>query len=101
MRAASLKYRLQLPGFELPEAERVYQQEFDDRSARMLEKMADTIESHTHVGESDRPPRQMAQASFTAEPQLLSAPPVRSFYTLLHSIDGLTTSLSEEIANEF
>ena len=41
---ASLKYRLQLPGFELPEAVRVAQQEYDDRLAGMLEDMADRIE---------------------------------------------------------
>ena len=36
-RIALLKYLLQLPGFELPEAVRVALQEFDDDLAKMLE----------------------------------------------------------------
>lgn len=46
MRVASLKYRLQLPGFELPETLRPAQQAYDDHSARMLEEMADRIEDN-------------------------------------------------------
>lgn len=37
MRIAFLKYRLQLPGFELPESIRLRQQAYDEQSARMLE----------------------------------------------------------------
>src|SRR5208337_2485829 len=44
MRIASLKYRLQLPGFELPESVRRQQQAYDEASARMLEEIADRIE---------------------------------------------------------
>ena len=47
MRIASLKYRLQLPGFELPETVRLRQQAYDDHSAHMLEQMADRIEHDT------------------------------------------------------
>lgn len=41
---ALLKYRLQLPGFELPETVRVAQQEFDDQLAKMLDGMANRID---------------------------------------------------------
>jgi multidrug resistance protein MdtO len=44
MRIASLKYRLQTPGFELPEMLRVQLETYDNDSARLLEKMADWIE---------------------------------------------------------
>lgn len=43
-RIALLKYRLQLPGFELPEPVRLAQQEFDEQSAMTLEHMADRLE---------------------------------------------------------
>ncbi len=43
-RIALLKYRLQLPGFELPEAVRVAQQEFDNRLAETLDGMAGRME---------------------------------------------------------
>jgi multidrug resistance protein MdtO len=46
MRIASLKYRLQLPGFELPEAIRLWQREYDNRSADILSDMADRIEGN-------------------------------------------------------
>jgi multidrug resistance protein MdtO len=101
MRTASWKYRLQLPGFELPEAERLFQQEFDDRSARMLEEIADRIEGQQQVNESVRTQERMLQMSFAAEQQHLPTPHTRSFLTLLRGIDSLTTSLWEEIAKEF
>ena len=44
MEIAWLKYRLQLPGFELPEALREAQQEFSDKLARTLEGMAGRLE---------------------------------------------------------
>ena len=44
MEIAWLKYRLQLPGFELPEALRGAQQEFSDALARTLEGMAGRLE---------------------------------------------------------
>jgi multidrug resistance protein MdtO len=101
MRIASLKYRLQLSGFELPEAERLFQQEFDDRSAGMLEEMADWIEGQPQVHESVRPQERMLQVSFAAEQQHLPTPHTRSFLTLVRGIDTLTTALWEEIAKEF
>ena len=44
MRAASLKYRLQLPGFVLPEAVIASLQAYDECSAQMLENIADQME---------------------------------------------------------
>ena len=44
METTWLKYRHQLPGFELPEVLREAQLEFDDEFARTLESMADRLE---------------------------------------------------------
>ena len=44
MRAASLKYRLRLPGFVLPEAVIASLQAYDECSAQMLENIADRME---------------------------------------------------------
>src|SRR6201999_3410239 len=44
MQVAEWKYRVQLPGFELPEAIAVLQREFDDRLAKSLDAMADQVE---------------------------------------------------------
>jgi multidrug resistance protein MdtO len=106
MRIASWKYRLQLPGFELPEAVRVSQQEYDDRSAGMLEAMADPIAgnprqvrsmSEDSMGHVER----TLHACCAKEEQHIAEAHVRSFITLLRGINGLTTSLVEEITMEF
>jgi multidrug resistance protein MdtO len=44
---ALLKYRLQLPGFELPESVRIAQQEFDNQLAKTLDGMANRIDGET------------------------------------------------------
>jgi len=46
-RIVLFKYRLNLPGFELPETVRAAQQEFDEWLAQMLDSMADRIEGKT------------------------------------------------------
>jgi hypothetical protein len=95
-----------LPGFELPEAVQLSQKEYDDRSARMLEDLADRIEGNP------RQERPMSEDSFEHLERKLHAgyakdkPPageahVRSFMALMRGIEGLTTSLAEEITTEF
>jgi multidrug resistance protein MdtO len=44
-RVALLKYRLQLPGFELPQPVRLAQRDFDEHLAVKLEGMADRLQS--------------------------------------------------------
>lgn len=51
MRVALLKYRLGLPGFELPEPIGVAQQEFDAELAKMLDGMADRVEGKASAGD--------------------------------------------------
>jgi multidrug resistance protein MdtO len=106
MRIASWKYRLHLPGFELPEALRLSQQEYDDRSAHVLEDMADRIEDNPRqVRPMSKDSRefleQQLQECCAKEERHIAEAHVRSFMTLLRGIDGLTTSLAEEITMEF
>jgi multidrug resistance protein MdtO len=106
MRIASLKYRLELPGFELPEAVRHYQREYDARSAEVLEKMADAIEgkptevkvTEEHTSESLG---RVLEECCGPEARRLPALRVDSFVTLLCEIDQLTASLAKEIETEF
>jgi multidrug resistance protein MdtO len=106
LRIASLKYRLQLPGFELPEAMRAYQREYDERSARMLEDMADAIEgkrSDVRITAQDSAEllRRVVEECCGLESQRLPVVRVDSFITLLREIDQLTASLAKEIEMEF
>jgi multidrug resistance protein MdtO len=106
MRIASWKYRLQLPGFQLPKSVQDSQKEYDDRSARMLEDLADLIESNSrHVRPMSEDSlghlEQKVHARYAKEEQPVTEAHVRSFMTLLRGIEGLTTSLAEEITMEF
>jgi multidrug resistance protein MdtO len=101
MRIASLKYRLQWPGFELPETVRLRQEAYDDHSARLLEEMADCIEHNAAQTENivDDSHGLLKQTVQGIEAQLPNDR-VQSLITLLRGIDGLTTSLASEIAAE-
>jgi multidrug resistance protein MdtO len=106
MRVASMKYRLQLPGFELPEAVRVYQREYDEHSAQMLEQLADFIEGKQEdltltADQATEILGRVLDQCFGPEAQALPAAQVESFVTLLRQIDRLTRTLSQEIAREF
>jgi multidrug resistance protein MdtO len=106
LRIASLKYRLQLPGFELPEAVRAYQREYDERSAQILEEMADAIEGKPAEVKVTAPDTAESLARTleeccSPESQRLPAVRVDSFITLLREIDQLTASLAKAIEMEF
>ena len=106
MRIASLKYRLQLPSFELPESVRLLQQAYDERSARILEEMADRVggrkQSDADQGEQSVATRKDAlrDTELEARRELPSAE-AQSFVTLLRAIDVLTTSLAGGIEKDF
>ena len=105
MQSASWKCRLHLQGFELPEAVRSFQQEYDDHSARVLEDLADRIESNSRqvrpmsVGSFERL-EQKVHACYANVEQPATEVHVLSFMTVLRRIDALTTSLAEEITME-
>jgi multidrug resistance protein MdtO len=106
MRIASLKYRLQLPGFELPEAVCAYQREYDERSAQILEDMADAIEgkridARLTAEDAAELLRRVLEECCGPESQRLPAVRVDSFIILLREIDQLTALLAKEIEMEF
>jgi multidrug resistance protein MdtO len=93
MRLASIKYRLQFPGFELPESVRLKQREYDDHSARMLEEMADYIESNAAPA-----PNRIERSHEMLNATLEGLQPGESLAALLRTIDALTISLAADIA---
>jgi multidrug resistance protein MdtO len=101
-RLALVKYRLQLPGFELPEPARVAQQEFDNRLAGMLGGMADRMEGKPPEG-TDRFEdafERLEQTVWTCcseRSQGLLAAEMQTFLALSRSIENVTTSLDKEI----
>jgi multidrug resistance protein MdtO len=104
MRITSWKYRLQLPGFELPEAIRLFQQEYDDRSGTTLEDLADRIEGNPRqvrlISEDSFEHLKKSLQACCAKEEHPAEVHVRSFTTLLRGIDGLTTSLADEFAKD-
>jgi multidrug resistance protein MdtO len=99
IRIALLKYRLQLPGFELPEAVRAAQQEFDDRLAGILEHRANRLEGKGLQEKVD------LDASFkrleetvrsSAGPGQLLTAKLQTFLALSRSIESIAMSLNEE-----
>jgi multidrug resistance protein MdtO len=98
MRIASLKYRLQLPGFELPEHIVISLREYDNRSAALLDEVADWIEGTARPGQIPRDWLKEMEESVPSQAvgQPLADSP--SFLTLFRGIDSLTNSVAEEIA---
>jgi len=101
-RIALVKYRLQLPGFELPEPAREAQQEFDNRLAGMLDGMADRM--------AGKPPQRTDRFEDAFEglehtvrtccsdgPQGLLPAEMQTFLTLSGSIENMTISLDRQI----
>jgi multidrug resistance protein MdtO len=101
-RIALLKYRLQLPGFELAVPARVAQQEFDDRLARMLDGMADRMEGKPAEG-TDRFEdgfehlEQTVRSCCSEGRQELLTAGIQTFLALSRSIENVTISLDKEI----
>ena len=105
MRGASLKYRLQLPGFVLPEAVIVSLQAYDECSAQMLENIADRMEGKTSEGrpvsaDSFALLEQTLESCRVDESRLLLSEHGATFVPLLRQIDRLTSRLANQIAME-
>jgi len=99
---ALVKYRLQLPGFELPKPVRFAQQQFEECLARTLDSMADRLEGKA------REEAESLEAAFArlkdsarnfgpAEVQGVLTAHANTFLTLAEKITGLTVSLKREI----
>jgi multidrug resistance protein MdtO len=101
-RIALLKYRLKLPGFELPEAVRVAQQEFDNRLAATLDGMADRLEgkapeAQESLEDSLKRLEQTIRTCSSEGSQESLAARVQTFLPLSRRIEDLTISLGKEI----
>jgi multidrug resistance protein MdtO len=99
-RIALWKYRVRLPGFELPQPVAAAQQEFDDRLANVLDGIADGVVGRPSVGNKDfgssveRLDR--AIRTYSGESHEL-ATTFGAFLSLCRRIQSLTLSLDEEI----
>lgn len=102
-RIALWKYRVQLPGFELPKPVATAQQEFDDRLAKVLDGMADRMEARasegaenfrSSVGSLDR----TIQSYYSGTSNEMVTAQFGAFLSLSHRIEDLTLSLDMEMA---
>jgi len=101
-RIALLKYRLQLPGFELPEPARVAQQEFDNRIANLLDGMADRMEDKAaEVDAGSQDPLEDLEETIRTHcsegPQGLLPAQMETFLALSRSVESVTMSLDKDI----
>jgi multidrug resistance protein MdtO len=100
MRIALWKYRLQLPGFELPEPVRTAQQEFDYQSGVILDNLADRLEEkgprkQDSFEESFELLQERVRTCRSEGPQNSLPPKLQTFLALSRNVASLTTSLSK------
>jgi multidrug resistance protein MdtO len=102
IRVALLKYRLRLPGFDLPEPVELAQQEFDAELAKVLDGMADRMEGRAperkdNLERSFERLEQTIRTCCSEGPQTVLTAELQTFIALSRSIESLSTSLSKEI----
>jgi len=102
IRIALRKYRLQLPGFELPEGAHVAQQEFDDRIAQVLDAMATRMENgaseeRVHFEGSFERLKEAAGTCCANGPCQLLSVNLQPFLTLSRTVENIVTSLEKEM----
>lgn len=95
------KYRVPMPGFELPGPVAAAQQDFDDHLAAVLDAMADRLEGRAGGGNQDLAGslerlEQTVQTSLSPEPQEALATRLRTFLSLCRRVVSLTLSLENE-----
>ena len=99
-----LKYRLQLPGFELPEPVRLAEQEFEECLAHQLNGMADRLQGNTRQGTQDLEValarlKDSARNAALVEAQGELSANLNTFLPLSERITGLTLALGTEISS--
>ena len=102
IRVALLKYRLRLPGFDLPEPVELAQEEFDAELAKVLDGMADRMEGkeperNDNLEHSFERLEQTIRTCCSDGPQELLTTELQTFLALSRNIESLTMSLSNEI----
>ena len=103
-RIGLLKYRLRLPGFQLPAAVEAAQGEFDDRIAGMLNGMANRLEGEEPVAKNNQEDpferlEQTVRSCCPVGPQGLLTPEVQAFLALSRNLASVTGVLDEEIGH--
>jgi len=101
-RVALLKYRLQLPGFELPQRADLAQQEFDEQLAVTLDGIADRFKGKARtrterLQDSVVRLEQIIQASEAVVSQGVLSSHLQTFLHLTRRIVSLTNSLDRDI----
>jgi len=95
-RLALVKYRLQFPGFELPEAVRGAQQKFDDHLANAVDDMADRMEGKASARRNEVEDAFRELESSTISQKVL-LPQVQTFLALSRNLKNVALSLDREI----
>ncbi len=101
-RIALLKYRLQFPGFELPETVRLAQVEFDNRLSNVLEGMADRMEekgpgTRENLEESFRLIEQAVSTCCADLPKEAFTAQLEGLLPLSRRIETLASNLAKEM----
>jgi multidrug resistance protein MdtO len=102
-RIALWKYRMRLPGFELPEAVWAAQREFDDELAKTLDAMADRFEGQPAARRESRLEASFKNLEQTVQTLALTdlntvlPERLKTFLTLSRRLEGLATSLNRDI----
>jgi multidrug resistance protein MdtO len=101
-RIALLDYRLQLPGFELPETVRLAQVEFDNRLSNVLEGMADRMEEkgpgmRENLEESFRLVEQTVSTCCADLPKEAFTSQLEGLLPLSRRIETLVSNLDKQI----
>lgn len=97
-----LKYRLQLPGFELPERIRIAEREFGEAVAKTLDATADRLDGKAGLG-TENLEASLARLEATvnayaaAETQGVLSANLLTFLVLSRRIESLAVSLAKEI----
>jgi multidrug resistance protein MdtO len=102
-RIALWKYRMRLPGFELPETVWLAQREFDDELAKTLDAMADRFEGPPAVRRESRLEacfkhlEQTVQTVGLRDLQRVLPEQLKTFLTLSRRLEELATSLEGDM----
>ena len=101
MRIALWKFRVQLPGFELPQPVRVAQQEFDCQSAEVLDNLADRLEERSPRREnrfekSFEHLQKRVRTCCSEGPQNSLSPELQTLLALSRNVESLMMSLSRK-----
>ena len=95
------KYRARLPGFELPPAVRVAQQEFDGQSAKMVDRIADCMQDEAKVETADLENAferlEKVALIYSRGSANLAPPQLKTFLSLCATIKDLGIFLGEKI----